>query len=346
MGVDCAHNVGTPAGAAIQCMAHQPIAPPPERRHRPAMTAEQKVDKARQETGFRCIFPPLRLSRAWYSGVDAGCSASAEPSSHLTCSAHVIKMSRLLPMPKADELGTRISDFTRAVTDRRKYNQFSFRKLISECDDLAKTNAIDSSLNKSILYEAIGDIDEAMYWIKNARRCSPGKRFDLYAASALCNNGRINDAHELVPSALSENSGIPFASRMPLAVTTCSFSAVLDAVAASRAKQEVVSMTSLLDLCQAASNAICDLGQTEANLRNIVDQAGKVMSDRHLVWVGDCADVNVVSSGGAAPSILFSFGVEVSPDVAAEMNWELAGRIANLEIDSNGFGVDFIGLAS
>jgi hypothetical protein len=214
-------------------------------------------------------------------------------------------------------------------------------QLLDETDKLQKVSVIHASALKSDLYQLLGDEKNMAYWAQNAVKNGDRAVGPALMATGLANLGFASRASEIYPRLLDVRDG-QINARYVLGLACGAFSVMVDAANRLASAGGTLDRKELQMLAERATAALQTLGVPESNLRAMMDEAGAIMRGRRLLWLHESPTV-LVPSVGESPYLALNYRVDVSPNEAAEMTWELAERLADMGLMPPKVTVGFVG---
>jgi len=216
--------------------------------------------------------------------------------------------------------------------------------LLDECDKLQKVDVLLGSALKSDLHTLAGDLEGSLYWTKNLRLNGAKGMADIAETLAYSNLGYATEAARHFPATVEISRG-EINARFVQGVGAAAFSAMEAAAAAlGRAGGQLdTENMALLERVRSAIEVLGRLRVDEAQVRAMMDIAGTVMREQRLLWIGPAPTLDVNSRAGSE-RVSIRYELAVSPQAAAELNWELAERLAHADLMPEDITVAFVGL--
>lgn len=214
-------------------------------------------------------------------------------------------------------------------------------ELLAKCDELQKAEPAVASLLKAGVFQLLGDISAVEYWARNAKALGMKNESSHMLLVAYANLGFASKAAEIFADVATVDKGMTNPCIF-IGTSTGAFSAMCDASAALERAGGTVERKDLVMQAAEVVEALERLAVPEASMRAVMDQAGKILRDRKLMWLNDNPDISV-SRLGESPFVAFNYRIAVSPSEAAEMTWELAMKLDELDLLPNRVTVGFIG---
>lgn len=213
------------------------------------------------------------------------------------------------------------------------------RRLLRECDELQKANVVDGSLLKSHLFALQGDAKEVAYWERNAEQ--NGGRNCTYSASCTnaCLLGRISEAYAKFDNAVEHRYGRPVISFLSKALSSGWFFKAAELIAKSNQAEVPEGYKATADQ---GVQALREIDLTEQVMCRIMDKAHGQMVERGFIWLDALPEISFLAHAGG-PHVYMSYRLACSPEVAAEMSWNLAMDLVSLDLEDRGVLVSYQG---
>lgn len=248
-----------------------------------------------------------------------------------------------IALTTAESLESEIVEFLLAQNHYLDKSSFTILKFLKSCKELANTDAIAASIIISQIYSFCGELKKSIYYADNAQRLGYKGTCERRAASYI-NMGYITKAFEQSELSLANRGAGQFDLTMKIAFGSCAFHAIVSAVNAANERNEVLIMSNkIYHLSIAAKNVLDQLGHSADAMAKLCDAAGELLRERKLLWKHETPTMRVSAPEMGEPNIFCSYYVDVSPEEAAEMNWQLMEKLVTNDLLADGLMVDFVG---
>lgn len=214
-------------------------------------------------------------------------------------------------------------------------------ELMDRCERLAKVDACHASILKAQVRVLAGDLEGMRYWIRNAERIGARDAALHTLVICLANLGHVSEAAADYPKLMNVATG-QVNDRLHLGLATGSPAEVVSAAESLERAGGTVINAELVMSAKRAAAAMAHRGATQQQLQQMMTVAGSVLREHGLIWLNPHPDFS--TPGAFEPRDLsVSYRLRVSPNQAAEMTWELAERLASMDLMPEGITVGFIG---
>lgn len=224
--------------------------------------------------------------------------------------------------------------------------EFEVARARRNLDRLARTSAAAADLNAAGLESMLGDLEEAERRLANASRLGQATAANICRVAVLANHGYFGEACRLV-DALAADAALDNIKAVNLAFAAGGFRSLHSWFDFCKVNHRVIAMQSLPYIENAVRiSAVMDaLGLEEDTLRSALDSAGELMRERRLFWQNTQPDLfyELASSDEGDPLLNIDFRIDVSPEVAADMNDALVEKLAEKALFRPGFSIGFVG---
>jgi hypothetical protein len=213
-------------------------------------------------------------------------------------------------------------------------------------DQLEKLQAVDvvrASFLKADLFQWAGDIERVEYWVNNARKNGEKLNADLHVSAAYSNLGYVTRASEIYQRVMSV-MGDHIPGYLVNGISSANFEAIVGAAEMFSKAGGDIGRKDVVERATAARGVLRELNLGEDALRRIMDEAGTIMRNRRLIWANQEPDLHTSIDDGES-WLSLSYRVSVNPAAAAQMTWELAERLAALDLMAPNVTVSFVGQA-
>lgn len=248
------------------------------------------------------------------------------------------------PKTKASVVNDLLNQFADSVVKTDDYNRMLFKRIERECDDIAKTDAVLSSLTLAFLHSTVGNFETSERWFLNAERIGGFDRAQVERLTSLVNHGFATRALEIEALAYQHRANNTLMEIAEKFCTIGAFHGVVKAVKESQSKGEVLKMTGIYALAQDAVEVMDQLGVTDAQFAAMVDVAGELLRENRLLWQTSFPDIRVLKDQDGGPSLSFEYRVGLSPREAVDLGWTLTERLIERGLDRPGINLDFLGI--
>lgn len=252
-------------------------------------------------------------------------------------------MAQAQPLTLNDSLVEGLVQFATDTTHTDVYDKLVFRRLFNESDRLQQTNVVQGSVRKAFLCSTVGDFAEVERWLKNAERnngCDVARiqRFTHYV-----NHGYATMALDLVDQAFAARMNHNLMDLACGAAAIGAFNKIVDGVVAATARGEVLKMNNVHALSVKATEVMRLLQVTDSDIAAMLDVAGEHLREEKLLWENDLPDITVLDEQQDGPALLIAFRIDVPPQEAVRLSWQMTETLIYRGLDRPGLNVDFIG---
>ena len=247
------------------------------------------------------------------------------------------------PLSKADELAERVSKFICSVSHVSAKDSFEFKRLLRETRELASVDVVESNCLQGLLLGLVGDDVEAERLFDNAVANKGGVRVLANKLSHFVNRMYFARAFQLGVELLDRRGDLAFHLLAPRVMMAGGFHAVVRALDRSQERHEVVKVTHDIEVAKVAAAVLTKLGLEDSHCVKVLDALGELIRAQGLVWLDEFPGLSVVEDPGEDSAVLVNFRFDVSPQRAAELNWEFNELLVDRDLDRGGFFVHLIG---
>lgn len=247
------------------------------------------------------------------------------------------------------ELDVRLKDdlnaFGRSVTHTDAYDKVVFRRLENDCDTLQRTDVVHGSLKRAFLNSAVGNFAEVERWIKNAEHNHGKDEARIEWLTHFVNHGFASEAMAVADLAFERRAGQPLMEVAARVAAAGAFGKIIKAVQQSQENGEVLYMTNLYAVSLKAVDTCTALGVSDADIAAVLDVAGELLREHKLMWQNSLPDITILDAAQGGPTLCIAYRVDLPPDQAASLGWQLAETLIDRGLDRQGLLVDFLGTA-
>ncbi|WP_322470256.1 hypothetical protein SOM08_06020 [Hydrogenophaga sp. SNF1] len=247
------------------------------------------------------------------------------------------------PLSKAEELQGRVRAFIRSVGNVNAKESMTFRRLVRDAQDLAKTNVVEGNCLEGVLVGLVGDDTQAERLFANAAANQGGVVAKAARLSHLVNRMYFSDAFKLGVELVARREGLQFHNLAHRLLMAGGFHAVLSAVDESRQRGEVLQLTKDIEAARAAVDVLDRLGIDDQHCMRVLDTLGEVVRAEGLVWLDDFPGMSVLSDVDDESALTVSFRFAITPAQAAELGWRFSELLVERDLDRSGFYVQVLG---
>lgn len=247
------------------------------------------------------------------------------------------------PQTLVNSLREELNVFVIGVKNTHRYERATFLVLMKKCEDLQKTEVVKASLLRAFLNSSIGDFNEAERMLRNAELNGGVDEARIERFTHYANHGFALKGLSLVDDVFNYRNGNGLMELARAAVAVGAFRKVATAVRDSIKNNEVLNMTGLHRLACRAEGVMGQLGVSDAQLAAMLDVAGASLRSHSLLWETGLPDITVLEAEQGGPGLAFEYRVDVSPQEAAQMTWDLTEALVNRDLDLPNVAVGFLG---
>ena len=243
------------------------------------------------------------------------------------------------------EVAAAVNEFTDRLTRIGDIDQLEFRRLLAATRRLQAVNVVAANCMQSTLYCYAGDDAQADAALKNAELNGGGAEVTYRRVVNAVTRLRASDALKLAEDAFNIVSGSVFQDAdLPTAIAAVgAFQLASSFLDRSSKKGVVAKMTRMTEILKPTAQTFESLGMSDSQVAAVVDEVGAVLRENNLVWLGGLPDVGCLTTEQGGPVVSFAYRVDVSPERAAELNWQLVERQVDSGLFYSGFNVMFLG---
>lgn len=254
-------------------------------------------------------------------------------------------MAGVVPVTRNQSAGRLVNDAIASTTRVGEVDEFLFSRAMRELDALQKSDVVDAECKRALLLGVSGRFDEAEAAALNAERNGGWHSAQEARMKVRLNYMLFSEAAKFAKQLLANPGPLPLPMVMLPACGGGLFHSCAEAVEASAKANRVMQATEVVVLAQRASQALDEAGVSEDVVLRTLDELGVIAGRQSLLWLNEMPDISVLLGDEGGPLVRVAFRVDVTPDVAADMNWELVDRLVELDLAMSGFSAAFIGTA-
>lgn len=253
-------------------------------------------------------------------------------------------MSSALPLSLDQDLIDRLNKFLYGTghLGPDAFPAFDRAALMRDVERLSKTNVLQADCLKVTIATLEGDDATVEDRIRNLEL---NRAFDIaraervrFAANRLRGTEFLRYARDAVENPLPH----PLHTVLPSMMTLGAFRPARDAIIVATKQQRVAKATPAFALAQEGSRVLDELGVADEDLARAVDVVGRVFWEHRLIWTGMGAEIRV-SPPSSPPSLLIQYGVQITPEAAAELSWQIAAELVDVDLVLPGIGIALLG---
>lgn len=237
------------------------------------------------------------------------------------------------PLPKTDEIKTKIDSWLAGATGWLSANDLLFKTLWRDAEQLANADALGSSGTRALIAHLAGDLQQALYWANNLRRLGGRENADELTAVIHTNLGYFSSARAILASNVPLLEDRHNARQLALA---CGAFDLLAQAQADRLSKDPPTQT-LMNLSTQALQALRDNQVSPDHLLKVLDLAGEVLRS-HRVFFATPEPILHTSHDG----LLFEFAVGLPAPEVMDMTNEVLDRMIAADLDSAALAFSFI----
>ena len=245
--------------------------------------------------------------------------------------------------PKPQSIAADISEMVRSLAltagTFEKARELSVA-VLDECDKLQKVSVVQASLLKANVYALTGELDQAEKWLKNAEQ-NRAPAEDLLRSREIVYflTAQISKALPLFESIVA----LGVRNKPNLLMKTLATAWFRKAMIVLDTMEPGTVDPNLARAAQVGAQMMDEIGLSEETASLIMDKAHGQLVQNKLIWLDAVPEITFLAAKHGGPAIHVAYRVEVTPEAAAEMNWELAADLAASDLDSKGLLVSYRG---
>lgn len=248
-----------------------------------------------------------------------------------------------MPQPKQlfEEILELQHQFLGEIERTQSVDQQMYRLLREECRKLAATDVARADSIRAFIASVSGKRDDFDSAIRNLRLNNHHDRAVVEEFKDHVNFGRSVQALGLFEKLKSVSPKL--INKMDLARGLFAVGALQSAWAAIVEAEEHVAVTQFFGEITKVAKICRELDVSDQQIISMQDVASDLLRSRDLFWIGDNTQVITLNKEDGGPALLIEYKIVATPDVAAELSWELTSRLIDKELDYSGVSVNFIG---
>lgn len=245
-------------------------------------------------------------------------------------------MSAPQPQTIANDLQEQLHQL--ALNAGRTSNVQSLMKLfMSECDKLQNVDVIMASLLKSNFFALAGNRKDSEYWTRNAVQNGGRQAATPYIETNLFLMGYISEAYAHFENAFMNRGNRPASTYARKALSIGLFRKANWVISQLDAQSIPDELKALATKGQAV---IDQLGITDQQICALMDEAHQLIREKGLIWLDEFPKFNL-NDGNT--QLCITYRVEITPDEAADLTWQLIDRLIAKDLASIGLVVGYQG---
>lgn len=243
-----------------------------------------------------------------------------------------------VPQPASivGELGLKVRHLVETATSYLDPKEFELRRLLRSCEKLASAEPYHASIFRAQILHLSGDLEGALYWLRNAERFPWSQRdVDAHAACLLSNLGYFSVAAERFRRTTLESWGdvslfCDIGSLLACWDHLLKFSAALP-MELGQAIDQARSVLMILDKC----------ASTTIDVSAVLDLAGEVLRRHSLFFTGTTSVVHCLNNEDGA-GMLYELVVPVGSEQAVQMTDEVLDMMIERDLVRTGLAFSFL----
>ena len=250
-------------------------------------------------------------------------------------------MAELRALTKAEELAPRITAFMNQVVRLEEVDPFALRSLRREIQELQRSDVLNAGALQCRLQSLMLDDDGLQATLRNMHlnNGSVMARLAEFADGALwLRAARVQGLFQQV----IQDRVLPLMQLANFGLRAGAIQALVGALDAAQARNEVLQMTSVVHTVRKSHVAMKQLSATDADFAPMLEVAGELLRERRI-FPGWTAQIISTDLNDGGPSVLMQYRLGISAEEAAEMNLELVDRLVDRNLDRPGLYVGFVG---
>lgn len=248
-----------------------------------------------------------------------------------------------MPQPKQlfEEIIELQDQFLRKIERTQSVDQQMYQLLRDECRKLAATDVARADSIRAFVASVAGNREDFDCALRNLRLNNHHDRALVEEFKDHVNFGRSALAFGLFEKLKSISPKL--INKMDLARGMFAVGALQSAHSVIVESEEHVAVTQEFGAITKAAKICSEIGVTDQQLTSMQDVASDLLRGHDLFWIGDNTQVTTLKREEGGPALLIEYKIVSTPDVAAEMSWELTSRLIDQELDFSGVSVNFVG---
>ncbi|CAN7703132.1 hypothetical protein LJR066_005703 [Acidovorax sp. LjRoot66] len=249
-----------------------------------------------------------------------------------------------VPLSLAEELHQGFDDFQNTVQTWDQIDRALFSDLHARAMDLSKTNLEAGNLILAKLGSLVGDDTEVERWCRNLELnhhldTALHMRFHHYV-----NMGRATAGQDLLPKVIARRSDQNLLHLMHGAIALGAFTTANKTLEEALMRNEVLVGSAFIETIKSSAKVIAELGIEDSHIAKMFDEAGDILREARRNWASYALSIVALPSTRGGPAVSVEWPLSVSPAEAAQLTWELTGRLVDKDLDRPGFSLGFLGV--
>lgn len=246
----------------------------------------------------------------------------------------------------ADRVDDQIRDFTLQLERTGVVDEGLYALIRQELDRVAAKDILEADGRRAYLAGISSKTDDFDAALRNLRGHNHRGRAVLEQFCYFINHGFASEAYALADEALAArySRGIHSNSVLYSAVSLGAFRKVNTVLAAAHERDEVLHVVSLVKKLKEIILVADQIKVDDVEIIRMMDVAGEILREKKRLWAGDDTQITTLTENEDGPLLLIEYFVGVSSKEAAEMSWDLAGRLVDRDLYVPGVALSFIGV--
>jgi hypothetical protein len=212
-----------------------------------------------------------------------------------------------------------------------------------DIDKLAKTNVLIADCLRISLATLQGDDAAVTERMRNLELNGHASEAFAEQMRFAGNRLRASEFFALANKAIENPPSRPLHEILPSLVTTGAFRPASTILEKATKDGRVTQATADIQLVRDGARVLDALGIPDDVVAATVDEVGKLLWERKLLWLDSKANVWTSPAEASEQAVLMQYRVSISPVEAADLSWTLSERLAEKDLLRTGFAVAFLG---
>lgn len=250
-----------------------------------------------------------------------------------------------IPARASQRLLQRLSRMAEQLTDRSGPGPTAVASIEREAIDLMRAEPVMAHYALGILAVMCFDTERALERARILDNLGERRRAETVRLHSVLWNMQATQALPIIGRLLRDPGELDMMPLVEFAVCAGALQAAAQAIDEAKTSRAMRLGTQFLT-ARAGAQALASLQEDDAALARVLDAAGEVLREHGLLWLGSAPQIVAMQDeDGQGPGLSYLYRVQASPEQAARMNWELAGLLAQRDINPH-ISASFVGVAA
>jgi hypothetical protein len=236
------------------------------------------------------------------------------------------------PLTIASEVLGAINRWLATASHYSERTDFFFVSTKRSAEMLANADAYAASIALAMLHHTAGDLDEALYWVRNLRKWSADQHSYDTEAIVLSNLGHFSRAVDAIRSSPVEQWLV----REEILLLSGAFDLLVSRAEGTSLAETEEGQTALATAAR-CTMVLNNMGVKESHLQAILEIAGEVLRSHRMFYDDQRPLIRTTDD-----SLLYQMSIRTEASVAAEMTDEVIVKMVERDLDAPGLAFSFI----